>query len=179
MKVALAYGYAEGPRIAKEFLSVAHQFGHELVSIADADVIIAHSGGSYMIPDKNDAKAVMLVDVPYYDSHKSFVKKLYRRVAEEGWSLKSIRKFSWNSWYVISSPKRYLQMYRAIIDGNLHGLEGKKVLFVRNSQDLFGVIDQDRQAAVRLNAKIEELPGHHDDIWAHPEAYLKLAEKHI
>jgi hypothetical protein len=179
MKVALVYGYAEGPRIAKEFVSTLYRLGHKLVSATDADVIIAHSGGSFMIPDKNNAKVVMLVDVPYYDNHKSFVKKLYRRVAEEGWSLKSIRKFSWNNWYVVSNPKRCWRMYRAVIVGSFHGVNGKRVVLVRNSQDLFGVIAQDKQEAKKINADVKELPGTHDDIWVHPEVYIKLAEKQL
>lgn len=179
MKVALIYGYAEGPRIAKNFISEIHRLGHKHVAIQDADVIIAHSGGTYMVPDTNQARLVILVDVPYYDSHKSFMNKLYRRVVEEGWSWKSVSKFGWNNWYVISSPQRCFQMYRAVIDGVFHGLKGKKVVFVRNAQDLFGEIAQDKRETKKINALTVELPGTHDDIWQRPEAYIKLSEKYL
>jgi hypothetical protein len=177
MKIALIYGYAEGPRIAATFISSLRRLGHELVDASDAEVIVAHSGGSYLIPNKNNAKLILLVDVPYYDSHTSLMKKLYKRVTEEGWSLKSISKFGWNNWYVVSKPKRCFQMYKAVIDGTFQGLDGNKVVFVRNTKDIFGVVAQDKKEAKKIKGKVEELPGIHDDLWIHPEPYIKLAEK--
>lgn len=179
MKVALIYGYAEGPRIGKKFRESLVTSGHELVGIDKAEVIIAHSGGSFLIPDNHAANLVVLVDVPYYDSHRSFIKKLTKRVAEEGWSRESISKFAWNNWYVISDLKRSHQMYKAVIRGTFYGLAGKKVLVIRNSQDVFGKLAQDKEEAQKAGWVATELPGTHDDLWINPEPYIKLAEKHL
>lgn len=179
MKVALIYGYAEGPRIACDFMAELNRLGHQLVDTTVAEVIIAHSGGSYLVPDKNGAKVVMLVDVPYYDSHRSFIRKLYKRVVEEGWSKKSIKKFGWNNWYVLSQPKRSFRMYKAVINGSFYGLDKKKVLFVRNDKDLFGVVDQDKKEARQMGGVVKVLPGTHDHLWEHPELYIKLVEKYL
>jgi len=179
MKVALEYGYAEGPRVAEDFIVELNQLGHQLVDAELAEVIIAHSGGSYLVPDKNSAEVVMLVDVPYYDSHRSFIGKLYKRVVEEGWSKKSIKKFAWNTWYLLSQPKRSFRMYKAVIDGSFYGLYKKKVIFVRNDRDLFGIVDQDKKEAKQVGGVVEVVPGTHDHLWEHPELYIKLVGKYL
>ncbi len=179
MKVALIYGYAEGPRIAKNLIEYLGARGHELVDASEAEVILAHSGGSYLIPDNNSATRVVLVDVPYYDNHPSFIKKLSKRVTEEGISLSALQKFIWNNWYVYSQPKRSYQMYKRVIEGEFHGVEGKKVMLVRNNNDLFGAIDQDKEQARANGWLVEGLPGTHDDLWVNPEPYSKFLEKQL
>lgn len=179
MKVALIYGYSEGPRIAKKFQAILGSLGHTLVNVDKAQVIIAHSGGSYMVPDKHSAKVVMLVDVPYYDSHWSFINKLFKRVMGEGLSVSALNKLGWNSWYMISQYKRGSQMKKLVINGVFTGVKGKKVLLVRNSQDIFGTLAQDKKEAQRNGWAAEKLPGTHDDIWTNPKAYIKLAEKYL
>lgn len=179
MKVALIYGYAEGPRIAKSFIEYLEAHGHQLVEDSKAEVIIAHSGGAYLIPDNNLATKVVLVGVPYYDNHWSFIKKLSKRVAEEGVSLAALQKFALNNWYVYSQPKRSYRMYRRVIDGSFHGVDGKRVMLVRNNKDLFGAISQDEQQAHKSGWLVQGLPGTHDDLWTNPEPYIKLLEKQL
>lgn len=178
MKITFVYGYAEGPRLVTKFNKVAAKLGHDLVDVDQADVVIAHSGGTFMVPT-NTSKVVLLVNAPHYDSHWSFVKKLTTRVADEGFHLNALRKLLWNTWYFLSQPVRGRQMKKAVIAGHFTGLDGKIVIMVRNEHDNFGTIEQDNQIAKKFGWLTQELPGTHDDVWSHPEAYIKLAERYL
>jgi len=178
MKVALIYGYAEGPRIAQRFITELQQRGHVVVQPEDADIIIAHSGGSYMIP-ASQAKLIMCINVPYYDSRWSFVKKLTKRVAEEGMSISAMQKFAWNNWYVYSQPIRSYRMYKQVMHGVFDGTKDKKVILVRNDRDLFGDISQDRRVAKQYPWKTRGLSGTHDDLWVNPGQYITLMEENV
>lgn len=176
MKVALVYGYAEGPRITRKFSAALQVAGHQLNDAKTADVIIAHSGGSFMIPN-NQAKVVLLVNAPYYESHRAMIRNLANRVRQEGIKPIALRKLGWNGWYLVSRPRRARQMQKAVIEGKFPSTEQATVLLIRNADDNFGTPAQDQKLAAEHNWKTITLPGTHDDIWGNPGPYIKLLEE--
>src|SRR5688572_18120710 len=99
MKVAIIYGWAEGHwhghRLRKELKAAGLEYSHDP---ANADVIIAHSGGCYMLPDNSQANLVMLVGFPYYAGPHP-IKFLPKKIKDEFKDLWWLRKTVYNILY--------------------------------------------------------------------------------
>src|SRR5690349_1106305 len=112
-KVAIIYGWSEGPWHGKKLRQEISNAGFEIIKQPEkADIIIAHSGGCFMLPQQSRAHLVLLVGLPYWPG-KHPVRSLRQKIKDEtknGWWLK---KTYFNAYYFLTRPRRWFMMWRA------------------------------------------------------------------
>lgn len=185
--VAILHGWAGGWWHTREFCQALKTTGFKVVKNSrHADIIIAHSTGSYRLPENSAAKLILLIGPPYWPS-KSILHRLLRkkshdtkhRLADRG-LLFTINKLIFEIIYVLIRPSytlialknhRYLHF--------LDLLEAKKVILVRNEEDYFCSPEIEREIKKYKNVRYLQLPGGHDDFMTNPKPYIELIQKHL
>ena len=77
--VAILHGWAGGWWHVREFTKELHKKELKVVKNSRvADIIVAHSTGCYRLPEKSEAKLVVLLGPPYWPS-KSILHRLLRK----------------------------------------------------------------------------------------------------
>ncbi|HSX17058.1 MAG TPA: hypothetical protein VLH86_03090 [Patescibacteria group bacterium] len=178
-KVAIVYGFNEGPHMGKRLIRALEAGGFEMVADpAQADIIIAHSGGCYILTAEHAAKRIICVGLPYWPGHSTFValcRKIWRDALmhhREGEFKYWLHKSMWNMRYFWHMRANW-QMVQGRLNGTLWKLPD--VTVVRYSQDPFctpNLAELPFEAPVVL----VELSGHHDDCWRTPQQILHVVQ---
>lgn len=184
--VAILHGWSEGPWHTKKLIHELEKLEFKLTKdIENADVIIAHSIGTLMLPEKVVAELVVLVGVPFWSGKsvlKSFTENLKLEKAKDHgrkwWVIRSL----WATLYALKrAPYTYKALRkRARAEFKLPKVPGKnKIIVVRNRLDTFS--SPKIQDLLPQNKKIHfiELPGGHEDWWLSPQKYINLIVKHL
>lgn len=145
----------------------------------EADIIIAHSGGCFLVPNDLPAQQVIMIGLTHWPG-----KSIVRALIEKNWAdfrlhrrARNIRtwlhKFSWNLLYFWNMPHNV-----AMLRGRRRGdfWQAKHVALIRNKEDSFCTPDIKSLPFVHA-PKFVELPGQHDDIWLHSERYTNIIKK--
>jgi hypothetical protein len=176
----ILYGFCEGPRLAGNMLKALDYAGYRITHDPyEADIVIAHSGGCFLVPHDLPARQVIMIGLTHWPG-----KSIVRALIEKNWddfrfhaSSRNIRawlhKFSWNLVYFWNMP-RNLQMLRDRKRGDFW--QAKRVTLVRNKEDTFCTPDI-KSLPFAHPPKFIELPDQHDDIWLHPERYTAIIKK--
>ncbi|HSW99696.1 MAG TPA: hypothetical protein VLH38_01535 [Patescibacteria group bacterium] len=143
-----------------------------------ADVVIAHSGGCFLVPKDLPAKQIIMIGLTYWP-HKSILRALF----EKNWNdfhfhrrsrnaRHWLRKFIWNTIYFWNWPHN-IRMLRARKRGEFWHL--KRLTLIRNEEDSFCTPDI---ANIPFTHKPDfiELPDQHDDCWLHPKHYIAVIQ---
>ncbi len=184
MKVAILYGWCEGPRLARDLRQTLEESGHTITRNArKADIIIAHSMGCYGIPADAKAQRVLLIGLPYrswssfpfFMAHKIIINLLY--ALYKGRVLYSFSKMLWNSFYFLTRPFANMRLRRMSNDHYLpKGTGTLKVLLVHNKYDLLIRRRKACELSEIHNWQYVLLHGAHDDLWMNPKQYVDLLE---
>lgn len=185
MKIAILYGWAEGKWHAKKLLPVLMEHNLELCNNpAEADIILCHSGGCYMVPE-NKAKLFVLIGPPYWPKKSMLlrvVKKTYRDFKMHHtihelrfWWVKTIH----NSFYMFRHLPTWTKMYVNWKTENFPDASSQKVLVIRNTEDKFCQLSGIKKIATERNWNFVELPGEHDDLWIKPNKYVAMIQKEL
>ena len=177
--VCILYGVCEGPRIASRLIRALTTAGFGMTrNAAEADIIIAHSGGCFALPQTHRATMVLLVGLPCWPGKstlKSTQQKIWLDMRSSShdparWLLKTF----WNSIYFWNMRNNYA-MFRGQ-RRQAHRSIAHAVL-VRNKDD---VTCTPNHAHFRFkhSPPLVSLPGQHDDIWLHPKSYINLIRQY-
>ncbi len=153
--------------------------------VREADILVGHSSGCYLIPKVTDSKTVFLIGLPYWPGRtlfSSIVRKLageisyHRRNKGLGWWLNKILH---NTWYILSRPSAtYFGITKHRPENLPDGMKNK-VLLVRPSDDTFCHPYVIKLLPGANNYKFIEVPGAHDDCWVNPKPYINLLLKEL
>lgn len=178
MKVSIIYGWAEGPWQGKRLRKVLHDQGYHITkNPQEADIIIAHSGGCYMVPESGKANVVLLVGMPYWPGKHPFegVKQKIRDEVRDTWWYKNML---FNTYYLFTRPRRWIKMRKAWQQNAIPQDNETVFVFVRNEEDQYAHPVHSIELAKEKDWNIEQVPGHHDHIWQYPEEYVDILKKH-
>ena len=186
MKTAvILQGWAGGAWHTKKLADLLEK--NDIRVISDkraADIIIAHSVGTYDIPSGIHAELIMLIDPPYWPG-KSIISRLFKKEHADTKTVRQLygnkywlaKKF-WEGVYIILKPSySFLAPRQVPISELLAHMAGRKVLVVRNKVDAFLTPDIRNQLQDYENVKYIELPGEHDDYYTNPQPYVDLLLK--
>ena len=177
MKVGIIYGWSEGKWHGKLLRKELHLQGFTLTSdLTEADALIAHSGGSYLLPDNGRAGVVMLIGIPWHSTEhplKGLMKKVKYEIKDVWW----YKKTFYNTLYFLSRPLRWLKMYKAWKAKRLPKTTESIVIAVRNNDDHFMHPIESGVLASERGWKLKNLEGHHDDLWINPKPYVRLLKE--
>jgi hypothetical protein len=175
--VCILYGFCEGPRMGGQFLRLLAINRYHIISDPRrADVLIAHSGGCFLVPVDTAARQIIMVGLTHWPG-----KSIVRALLEKNWNdfryhrseRKAgawLHKFSWNLVYFWNMPRNF-HMLRARKRGDFW--RAKHITLVRNREDSFCTPDIASLPFVHKPEYIE-LPDQHDDIWLHPDRYVDI-----
>ena len=182
--LAILYGLAEGSATSKHFRRALSAAGYTLVANpAQADVIIAHSGGYLYLPKHTQDKTVLLIAPSCGRRRKSLITTQGEKVWHDlRYSAKSNRLLSWSYKftrsfiYLLTQPRRLIHMWRATIGSNakLPELDSRRVIVITYPADPWsGYLPQSERNLHPTYLYIER-DGVHDDIWLNPQTYISL-----
>ena len=178
MKVYIAYGWPEGQWHGKNLRKALIEHGFQIASsIEDADIILAHSAGCYMIPDKVRAKLIVLVGLPNWPSRLTIVstyEKLSLEAKNAGW----FQKTFWHVVYALSQPIRLMKTYKAFRKKILPSGKPGKIVLVHNKLDTYMNDLVSNELAERREWNCINLDGQHDDLWQNPTPYLEIIRQY-
>lgn len=179
MKVCILYGWAEGSAHGKRLREALKTAGMSATrDPKTADIIIAHSGGGYLLPSESKARLVILAGLPYWPGRHP-AQSLPAKVRSELHDLWWYKKTFFNSFYFITKPHRWIRMWRRWKRNALPALEDASIILVRHDDDHFMHPTDTKSLADAHNWELRVLPGQHDDIWRHPEPYIDLINKSV
>jgi hypothetical protein len=175
--VCVIYGFCEGPRLAEPLLRLLQQAGYAITdNPQEANIVIGHSGGCFLVPEATPAPRIIMVGLPYWPGKSTFralvqknraeIHSYYREHHLSGW----LRKFSWNLVYFWKFSAN-LRMLRAQQRGTFW--HTRNLVIVRNREDLC-CTPAITAAPFRHSPAFIALPGHHDDLWLHPQDYVAI-----
>ena len=112
-RVAIIYGWAEGPWQSKKFIKELKGAGFAIEeNPIEADVLFAHSAGCYLIPPTIKARLLVLDGLPYWPG-RSMASGVVHKLISELRYLRRNRGLTWwlnkiahNGWYIISRPQK-------------------------------------------------------------------------
>lgn len=175
MKVGISYGFAEGPGNARLMIRLLKEQGFTITrKLSNADIIIAHSGGCFLIPENGKANFVMLIDLPYWpDKHLGLglKEKLELEIKDMLW----FKKSTVNLLYFIAWPTRWYRMWKGWKNMRIPNTANyASVLAVRNEKDTFMHPVEGEMLAAKHGWETKILSGQHDDLWENPQHYINI-----
>jgi hypothetical protein len=167
-------GWAEGPWHSKRLVTTLKTAGFTETTANRATLVIAHSGGCYLLPKDQSNKLILLVGIPYWPG-----KSIFRGIIQKVRADMQINRFTfnackgfWNIVYVLMQPYKSLLMWQATHKSRpLESIPSSAIL-IRNQSDTFCTPEISKQ----VPNKIISLPGQHDDLWHNPKPYVEIAE---
>jgi hypothetical protein len=177
--ICILYGFCEGPRIGKRFEDAVRSANFRITrDPQQADVIVAHSGGCFILPKAHHAQLILLIGLPYWPG-KSIATALLEKIRldisthRQNRSLAQwLRKTTWNSWYFWNTANN-----RRMLLGKRTGehWQATHAMLVRNRNDVTCTPDPEDLHFEHPPALLS-LFGQHDDCWIHPETYLAIIQ---
>lgn len=173
---AISYGLSGGPAHARKISKLLRQAGYTPTkNFIDADVVIAHSAGCWLIPDTARPKMVVYIGMPLAQARPrrtwmtantaSFIK---------GNVLRNTQTRFKNTYYWLRQPVRNVNIVRNAKIARPVILPGVPAVFISNRHDPW---PKSERLQTHLDTKdwaFISLPGTHDDIWEHPERYVAI-----
>jgi hypothetical protein len=181
-KIAILYGFGEGPRVAVRFLKAIEDAGYEMTDIvAEADCIVTHSGGCYLLAESTSAARVIMTGPCYYFHRSrtySFLHKLrqdfaYARRTKNVsfWTYKT----AWNVIYTLFRPLHTARMviYSKTKKDDMPHLPRTDVALICYLNDEWSK-NADKGSRTNPNYDFSMIDQPHDDIWYNPDKYVGM-----
>ena len=183
--IAIIYGFSEGKLTGRALRGELEKRGFQVIRDArKANIVIAHSGGCFMVPPDTRAKLVLLVGISYWPKRWwiiSVSKKLALEIQhfrQEYTFGQWLRKFAVNAWYS-ANVFQNIRMLRAWkFCGDIWKLPAATTVAIRNHDDVF-CTDNLSSLPFQENISFLELPGQHDDLWLQPKQYVDIVQSYI
>ena len=142
--IAILYGLGEGEHIRRKLIKLLNKNGFDISNNPEsADYIIAHSGGVFFIPEKNNAK-ICLLTAPSLSTNSSMLKMQISKAAKDFDHAKSQKMlFAWykksiiNLYYLLKNIPYEFKMFQLYkhYKNNLKITNTPKVIVVTYSKD--------------------------------------------
>jgi hypothetical protein len=173
---AIIYGLNGGSLPGRKLSRLFKEAGWKPAKQAgEADLIIAHSAGCWLIPPSAEPKLVMYVGMPLAQATPRRTWAAANKVAFQKGGIKhSLKIRAQNAYYQVRQPRRNLGIIRRAKTAQPVIFPKAQSIFIANRHDpwlksetLQTYLDNQEWAFISL-------PGVHDDIWKHPERYAAI-----
>ncbi|MDQ3064824.1 MAG: hypothetical protein M3Q36_00960 [bacterium] len=175
-KVKILYGWGEGKRYGKEFRKLLRKNGYRMTNKTNnADIIIAHSGGNFLLPYDTKAQVILLIGLPYWPG-KHPIKSLREKLIMD-FASSPISHFMYKTIfigiYTFIKPRYHYKIWKNRNRFAETDATKSRMVVVRNQHDSFThpykIADITKDKWTRVS-----LPGGHDDLWENPKKYIDL-----
>lgn len=180
---AISYGFLSGPALSRQLRKDLRSFGYEEArSIVQADIVIAHSAGCWLVPKTASAKLLIYVGMPLAQAHPHQTFKDARR--------QNIRAFIrhlhvWRGlvigfcslYYGLAQPVRNRNIVRDAKHARIATeLADMHTVFIANRDDPWPQPEKLQTYVQERDWAFIGLPGSHNDIWEYPERYAAIID---
>lgn len=153
-------------------------------SLEAADCVITHSGGVLELPARLPDKLVLVV-VPSTGYNGTLADTMLRKVIldiSHAWRQKQMafwfRKTAINLFYALNLPRTAkLFIANRRLGRGLPACQAAKVAIIVQPRDPWSRDLPEKTITAHADYTYITIPGHHDDIWQYPDAYIKLLTK--
>lgn len=177
-KVYILYGLCEGPMVSRAFREALQKRGGVVVcDLSDADVIVTHSGGCFLLPNKVRAKRIVHIGLPYWPGRPIVVGMIRKIIADAILHRRSratgfwLHKTLWNLVYFWKMPSN-VRMLRGLYKGALWK-HGAITTVVRPSEETLTTPDFSSMPFIGA-ATFVTVTGQHDQCWWKPRPYIDI-----
>jgi pimeloyl-ACP methyl ester carboxylesterase len=173
---AISYGLGGGPLHARHLNRLLHKAGFQQTrQLKEADIIIAHSGGCWLIPKTAKPQLVIYVGMCLAQSQpfrtwlaaKALMRKQSRRARRLSTMIKNV-------YYNLAQPLRNINMIRQSKTARPIVFPDCPTVFISNRYDPWPRSSQTQEYLDNYDWAFISLSGSHDDIWEHPERYVAI-----
>jgi len=174
----ICYGLMGGHRHGFKLNRLMKQQGYALKPIKEAEIIIAHSAGTWLIPEDANPKLVVYVGMPLNKQiPKQTLKdaKLLMVKNSPFWS--NFNREIKSLYYGLTQPRRNWHIVKMAKTAKPVILPGVPAIFVINKEDPWPRSDAKLKSLMQaMPWAFIELPGAHDDIGLHSERYVEIID---
>jgi hypothetical protein len=182
--VCILYGWSEGSWHGRKLRHNLKTLNFLITKKAtEADIIISHSGGAFLIPANHRASLILMIGLPNWPRHP--VLRLPLKIAQDIRYLKSKRHFFIKTFFnlayiifkVLYNTKIWLGWRKPSLPTSHAAC---KVVALRNEHDAFMHAKTSlKQAEDNGWVGLTLLGASHDDVWLNPQPYTQILEKFI
>jgi hypothetical protein len=178
--IAIIHGFCEGPWHEQRLRPALEAAGFVITADPhNADIILAHSGGCFLVPPPRAGQRVIFIGIPYWPGRSlayGLMQKMWRDLllhyTEKElrfWAVKTLQngRYLWQA-------KTHLNMLRGRRRRTVWQ-HGANAIVIRHTEDT--VCTPELASLPFTNApRSVELPGHHDDCWRIPAAIVDVVQ---
>ncbi len=177
---AICYGLGGGPMHARNFLSLMK--GAKITpaqKVGEADIIIAHSGGCWLIPKTAKPKLVVYVGMPLEQDNprQAWRASNAAMFKSDGVVYGLINRLK-NLYYCLRQPIRNLKLIGMSKTAQPVILPKAQAIFITNRDDAWPRPNKIKKYINKYDWAYISLTGAHDDIWHHPAQYIDIIERY-
>ncbi len=185
LSFALSYGFAEGSAHGRKISRLLKEAGFvPAAQLSDADIIIAHSAGCWLMQEGAKPTIVLYVGMPLplTNAQKIWLKSNWlslRSVLAKGNIINMLRGFILNSYYSLKHFRRSVAIVKGVSTAVPTVFGSANTIFIANQHDpwprssrLQGYIDKQHKWS------FISFPGSHNNIWQHPAYYVDIIKKY-
>jgi hypothetical protein len=178
---AFSYGFVGGPGLSRRLRKQLKALG--LVptdAIEQADIIVAHSAGCWLIPENARPKLVIYVGMPLAQAypHKTFIAARRENIQAFFKNLHVLRGIYMalcGLYYGLTQPLRNRDIIRGVKQAQpATEFSGAQAVFIANRNDPWPRSDKLQAYMDDRDWAFIGLPGAHDDIWEHSDRYAAI-----
>ena len=180
LSFAISYGFLGGPFTGHKLRRLLRQSGCTPASnLTEADIIIAHSAGCWLVDAGARPRLIMYVGMPLAQANaKQTFGQANRRniwaIAWHGHFLSGLQIGLCSLYYGLRQPRRNLGIIKMTKSALPYTSATAQTIFVANQYDPW---PQSPRLATYLAGQswaFIGLPGSHDNIWEQPERYVEI-----
>lgn len=177
---ALVYGFLAGPGNGRKLRSLLEAEGlRPADKTKDADILIAHSAGCWMIPADSKARLVVFIAMPFAQDDP---KRTFRRANlqntvtafKDHRALDLLARMRFSLYYGLAQPRRNYAITKQARDPRPNILPDASHVFIANRQDPWVNTPQLDDLSTSKPWAFIGMSGSHDDIWKHPDRYSPI-----
>lgn len=188
LSVAILYGFGEGKWHGRELEAALRSAGFAITEAAEkADIIIAHSGGMYVLPKNLTGKIVFLVAPSCGQPERSLLRTQGKKVwldmtyfLRAGMGMKWLQKSLWNAAHLIGQIPKLRQLWQ-IHHSHQAGLPtiATTTIVIEYKNDPWSGYISAEEKAKHPSYTFITMDAPHDDIWLHPAVYVQLMRQYL
>jgi hypothetical protein len=174
---AISYGLVGGPLHSQRLRRSLEAANFKPETKTQADIILAHSAGCWLIPDRAKPRLIVYVGMPLANTNPrlTWYKAMTAGLSKNTWQyiLKSNLK---NAFYFVKQPLRNLKIVHMSATALPIIPNNTRVVFIANQHDPWPQDDRLKEYLATKDWIFLSLPGTHDDLWSHSQRYVEIIE---
>jgi hypothetical protein len=176
---AFSYGFLGGPLNSRQLRKALRKAGYTEAPLKQADIIIAHSAGCWLIPEAAGPKLVVYVGMPLSEAfpHETFKDARQKNIQAFFHNFHLLRGLAlgvYSLYYWLAQPVRNREIVRQAKQAPDVTSPSVNTVFIANRDDPWPHSARLKKYLSDNDWAFLSLTGSHNDIWEYPERYAAI-----